>query len=125
MTTRTWAADLVAHASAELTAAGVEHAAEPDVSRAPSALAAGHLVLTVRPPTLEVPSWDEVEATWEIVLIAGPAADAWAAWERLDEALAALLRPLAVESVRPDAFTDTQGASYAAQVLTTTSHHTL
>lgn len=124
MSTHRWASQLVAKAATTLAEVGLQGISPTtDVSAAPSALAAGHLVITVRPPTLDLPTWDEILATFEVVLITGPASDPVRAWERLDEALFPLLEPLAVERVAADAFIDSQNTTYPALVLTTTSHH--
>lgn len=121
--TLTWASELAGLASQALT--GLEDVTvTADLTEVPSALAGGHLVVAVRPPSLEVPGWREVIATWEVYLIAGPAEDQLSAWERLDSALFHLLDALDADEVRPDAFTDLQNATYPAFVLTTTSHHT-
>lgn len=95
-----------------------------DLAEAASALSAGHLVVCPRPPELEIPTWSELTATWEIILAAGPSDQTVAAWSRLDTALLALIEPLAIETTRPDALLDNQSTSWPALVLTTTSHHT-
>ena len=123
MSTLAWAQDLLEDAADRLAGLPLPVTATPDLTAVPSHLAAGHLVITCLPPRLEVPTWSELEATWEIFLIAG-GSDALAAWATLDAALFVLLERLAVEEVRPDSFTDLQGKTYPAFVITTTSHHT-
>lgn len=126
MSTKAWAQELLNYAVTALNDAGVpEVVGTLDLAEAASALVAGQLVVCPRPPTLEIPTWHEVAATWELVLIAGPHHHPMTAWERLDEALMPLLEPLAVEGARPDAFLDNQSQSWPALVLTTTSTHTL
>lgn len=103
---------------------GVPVTVTPDLAEAPAALTAGHLVATVRPPTVDLPTWDEATCTWEVLLIAGPKADALTAWGRLDAGLMGLLEPLAVEQVTPDTFRDNQGGLYPVFTLTVTTHRT-
>lgn len=123
MSTATWARELLATALAAL--GNTEDVTGTlDLAEAASALSAGQLVVCPRPPALEVPTWHELTATWEIILAAGPSDQTVAAWDRLDAALFALLEPLAVEETRPDAFLDNQSTTWPAMVLTTTSQHT-
>lgn len=110
--------------AAELAAAGITARVTIDPTDAAPALDSGTAtVVVVNPPTLEFVTWHQTRAEWPVWVIAGPPTDHPTAWAALDDALPIVVRVLEAETAQPNAFTDGQGHSYPAYLITTTTDH--
>lgn len=76
-------------------------------------------VALVTPPRLKFPAGTVYEAAWPVHLVAGPARDPEAAWEKLDLMLEAVLEAgLPVTEAEPSAYNTAQGESLPAYTIT-------
>ncbi len=74
----------------------------------------------VLPPRLTFPTYHLVEATWEVCVTAGPFDNHMAAWDRIDQIIAAIAPGLDFTEGEPSAFQPTAGPALSAYVLTYT-----
>jgi len=102
--------ELVATVAAALESAGLDKAtATADAGHVPSA--ARHGVVLVTPPTLSFPTFHQVDTTWTLHVVAGPATDYLAAWATLDAILQALIdAQLNMDEAEPGQFAQANNA---------------
>jgi hypothetical protein len=120
------AAELQADVLAALTAAGMagQNVANPvhvtlDARTIESA-ARGRGAVLIQPPTLEFETWAATTATWELVVIAGPADNPLAAWAAIDPIIAALeVSALPIKTGTPAEFAPVHGPVLPAYAITT------
>lgn len=104
---------------AEQALTGLSHHVTLNGATAGSAAQAGSHVVVIGPPSLEFPTWHQVESTFTIWLVAGP--DHITGWDRLDVMLERLAGPLELEDATPETLTDpSTGADFPAYRCTTT-----
>jgi hypothetical protein len=85
----------------------------------PSGSRAG--VVAVLPPVLDLTTYAQTEATWNVLVCAGPPSNMLAAWGRIDDILAAVLTTdIAFESATPDAYRGQDSVTLPAYMLTLT-----
>lgn len=112
------AAKLVADVGDAFAAAGFDKAtATTDALKVPSG--ARHGIAVVAAPSLTFPDWDEPAVEWTIHLVAGPANDFLAAWEKLDALLEALfVAQLNLKSAEPAGYETREGPVIPAYTVT-------
>jgi hypothetical protein len=78
-----------------------------------------HGVVLVAPPTLRLPNFALVEATWELHVVAGPPTNYLAAWERIDSIVQVLIEAaLNIDKAEPGMFQPNTGPALNAYTLT-------
>jgi hypothetical protein len=113
------AAALVEAVSEALTAAGLTRVlATTDAAKVPSGARNG--VVLVAPPGLTFPTWDQVEATWSLHIIAGTPTDPLTAWATIDGIIQALVesRTLNLDEAEPGQFAPLNGPALPAYTIT-------
>jgi hypothetical protein len=112
------AAALVADVQAALAAADLPKAlATLDANKALSA--SRHGAVIVGPPDLTFPTWGECLPEFELHVIAGPAADYLAAWDKIDQIIEALaLAHINLASGKPGQYQPLQGPALPCYTLT-------
>jgi hypothetical protein len=85
----------------------------------PSGSRAG--VVAILPPVLNFSTYDQTEADWSVIVVAGPATNMPAAWRRLDDIIAAI-RTTAIpfETAVPDSYQGQDKQATPAYMLTLT-----
>lgn len=76
--------------------------------------------VVILPPRLTFPTYDQVEATWEVCVTAGPFDNHMVAWDRIDQIIAAIAPGLDFTEGEPTAFQPTAGQALSAYLLTYT-----
>jgi hypothetical protein len=113
------AAELVETISAALAAAELDQVtATTDAGKVPSASRNG--VVLVAPPALAFPTWTQVETTWTLHVVAGPATDYLAAWATIDAIIQALFdaQTLNFDEAEPGQFAQQNGSPLPAYTIT-------
>jgi hypothetical protein len=114
------AAALVQTITDALSAAGLapRAIATTDPAQVPSGARYG--VVLVAPPALAFPTWEGVEATWSLHIIAGTPTDQLAAWATIDGIIQALVdaRTLSLEDAEPGQFAQLNGPALPAYTIT-------
>lgn len=100
-----------------LAAAGLPNVfATVDILEVPAALHNGPVVL-VQPPSLDFTTYSYVQATLELVVIAGPPHDVLEAWRTIAGIQEALQDPLSLDTARPATFEHPGLTPHAAYAL--------
>jgi hypothetical protein len=112
--------ELVEDIKAALEAAGLKDAtATLNALEVPSG--ARHGIVVVSPPTLDfASSWGDPTSSWELHIIAGPADNYLAAWDRIDLMIDALVAGhINLKTAEPGQFQAAQGPALPAYTATT------
>lgn len=97
---------------------GLNHHVTLNGATAGSAAQSGAHVVVIGPPSLQFPTWHQIESTFTIWLVAGP--DHITGWDRLDVMLERLAGPLELESAEPESLADpSSGTDFPAYRCTT------
>jgi hypothetical protein len=77
--------------------------------------------VVVLPPRVELPTFSQYETEWQVLIVAGPVDRLDAAWQRLDQIMAAVLATgLPFERAEPDTYQTAAGARLPCIALTFT-----
>lgn len=80
---------------------------------------ARHGIAVIAPPSLTFPDWDAPAVEWTVHLVAGPANDFLASWEKLDALLEALFAAqLNLKSAEPAGYETREGTVIPAYTVT-------
>ncbi|PZE84159.1 hypothetical protein [Curtobacterium sp. MCBD17_032] len=74
----------------------------------------------ILPPRLTFPTYHQTEATWELLVTAGPVDNHIVAWDRIDSIVAAIAPGLDVTVAEPASFAPNAGPPLSAYLLTYT-----
>lgn len=114
------ARELLAEIDEVLVLAALESKVETTIefSAIPSILDSGTAAVTVLPSRQKFPNYTHTEHEWTVLVVAGPIQDQVAAWELIDQIIAALKDPLDIEAAEPADYQTPNGPGYPAYTLT-------